>query len=257
MRYNLLEQFDDTSEYGILKPEYVIAKPTESFPETVVAEFSEAMIQSVAKKYSARQICEIISVAGNIPIYKMNYKGKDVAFFRTMIGAPACCSCFEEVIAMGAKKFMLCGECGVLRQDIVDGRIIVPTAAMREEGTSYHYCASADEIELDPDGVATVEKTLCENEVPYIKGKIWTTDASYRETVTKMKARRDAGCIAVEMECAAMVAVARMRRVKFAQFVYASDNLDSPVWEQRGLTVRPIQQKEDFFDLALDCAIRL
>lgn len=257
MRYNLLEQFDDKAEYGILRPEYVIAKPTEAFPETIVAEFSEAMIQAVAKKYNARQICEFITVAGNIPIYKMNYKGKDVAFFRTMIGAPACCSCFEEVIAMGAKKFMLCGECGVLSQDIVDGRIIVPTHAMRDEGTSYHYAPSADWSELDPEGVAVVESTLRENDVPYIKGKIWTTDASYRETVTKMQARRDAGCIAVEMECAAMVAVAKMRNVKFAQFVYASDNLDSPVWQQRGLTVRPIKQKEDFFDLALDCAIRL
>ena len=46
----ILEQFDN-EPWGILKPEYVIDKPKQSFPEVVVCEFSEAMIQVIVEKY--------------------------------------------------------------------------------------------------------------------------------------------------------------------------------------------------------------
>ena len=46
--------------------------------------------------------------------------------------------CFEEIIAMGAKKFVLFGSCGVLDDNKVDGNIIIPVSAVRDEGTSYH-----------------------------------------------------------------------------------------------------------------------
>lgn len=93
--------------------------------------------------------------------------------------------------------------------------------------------------------------------MPYIKGKIWTTDAPYRETRKKIQLRQEQGCIAVEMECAALVAAARLRNIVFSQFVYACDNLDSENWDQRGLTIRPISQKVEIFELAMECATHL
>lgn len=41
----------------------------------------------------------------------------------------------------------------------------------------------------------------------YSEGKTWTTDAFYRETPDKMKARKSQGCICVDMECSAVAAV--------------------------------------------------
>lgn len=257
MRYNLLEQYDAQNEYGVLKPEYTVMQSTEAFPEIVLAEFSYQMIQNIVKKYNGHIINEIQAVTGNVPIYKFTYNGKDVGIYNTMIGAPAAAACLEDVIQMGAKKIMFCGECGVLDKEIADGKIIIPEVAVRDEGTSYHYYPSSDEIEMDPHSVEVIESTLSDLKVPYIKGKIWTTDASYRETVSKVHNRREMGCIAVDMECSAMIAVAKLRKVQFAQFVYACDNLDSDVWDRRGLTYRPIKQKEDFFELALACAVRL
>ena len=46
---------------------------------------------------------------------------------------------FEEVVAMGAKKFVLFGSCGVLDDEKVKDHIIIPVSAVRDEGTSYHY----------------------------------------------------------------------------------------------------------------------
>ena len=49
-----------------------------------------------------------------------------MAFYRFMVGAPACVACFEEIIAMGVKKFALFSSCGVLDDDKVKDNIIIP-----------------------------------------------------------------------------------------------------------------------------------
>ncbi|MGO0986331.1 nucleoside phosphorylase [Clostridioides difficile] len=252
----LLEQFD-SDFWGILRPEYVIEKPDCNFPETIVCEFSKSMIQTIVEKYNGKKIGRLISVAGDIPIYEVFFKNVRIGICQVMVGAPACVTNFEELVALGAKKIFICGECGVLDNTIDDAYLIIPTSAIRDEGTSYHYQPASDEIILNPHGVKVIESVFKSKGLPYIKGKIWTTDAPYRETRNKMLARKKQGCIAVEMECAAVAAAAQFRNVIFSQFVYACDNLDSDVWEQRGLTIRPISQKVHTFELAMECAIKL
>ena len=88
------------------------------------------------------------------------YKNTDIAFYMSRVGAPACVAGFEEIIAMGAKKFVLFGSCGVLDDGKVKDRIIIPVAALRDEGTSYHYLASAPEIEAAPASIQAVEHVL-------------------------------------------------------------------------------------------------
>jgi uridine phosphorylase len=73
---------------------------------------------------------------GNANIYAMQYKGVDVAFFHTWVGAPIAAGVMEFVIAYGGKKFIVRGGCGVLDSSIAAGYIIIPTAAVRDEGTS-------------------------------------------------------------------------------------------------------------------------
>ena len=53
--------------------------------------------------------------------------------------APSCVAMLEELHALGANRFVVFGNCGVLNQQIRDCGIIIPTAAMRDEGTSFHY----------------------------------------------------------------------------------------------------------------------
>lgn len=72
-----------------------------------------------------------------------------------------------------------------------------------------------------------------------------------------MEDRRRCGCVAVEMECAAMMAVARFRRIPFAQFLYGGDNLDAEVWDPRGLHLHGATRAELYMEIALACALRL
>ena len=251
----LIREFD-TDRSAIIEPSYCASKNKE-LPEIAIATFSHKLIEKFSKLENVKAIGSMKSANGENIIYKINYKDTDIAFFLARVGAPACTIDFEEIIAMGVKKLVLFGSCGVLSKDIPNGHIIVPTCAIRDEGTSYHYIPSADEIDLQYDSIEKITKTLENLNYPYVKGKTWTTDAPYRETSTKLNNRRKQGCIAVEMECASMAAVAQFRNIQFAQFLYSADNLDAVKWEPRGLGNTKLSQKETYMAVALECAINL
>ena len=87
--------------------------------------------------------------------------------------------------------------------------------------------------QLTQKGVAAAQLFLVERSVPFTAGKIWTTDAMYRETRQKVDRRRAEGCLAVEMEAAAFFAVARFRAIRFAQLLYGGDDLSGAEWDDR------------------------
>lgn len=45
---------------------------------------------------------------------------------------------------------------------------------------------------------------LSHQSISYTEGKVWSTDGIYRETQSKMLARKAQGAIAVDMECSAI-----------------------------------------------------
>lgn len=95
----------------------------------------------------------------------------------------ACVVGFEEVVAMGAEKFVLFGSCGVLDDDKVKDNIIIPVSAVRDEGTSYHYLPPSREIEADACSVQVLADVLTKCGYSYIKGKTWTSDDIYRISI--------------------------------------------------------------------------
>lgn len=88
---------------------------------------------------NTQKIADLYTANGIMPVYKIHYKDTDIAFYLSRVGAPACVIGFEEVVAMGAEKFVLFGSCGVLDDDKIKDNIIIPVSAVRDEGTSYHY----------------------------------------------------------------------------------------------------------------------
>ncbi len=229
----------------------------ENFPEICVSTFSETIIQKFSSLDGVEQIAQLCSANGVLPVYKINYKNKEIAFYRSMVGAPACAACFEEIIAMGAEKFVLFGSCGVLDDDKVKDHIIIPVSAVRDEGTSYHYIAPSAEIEADTRSVQILEHVLTACGYSCVKGKTWTSDAIYRETRSAISERRAEGCIAVEMECASMLAVAKYRQIPFIQFLYGADSLSSDTWEIRDLALHGLTNAEKYMLLAFECGLAL
>ena len=127
-------QRTEISEPALFHPSDIIQK-MQDFPEICVSTFSENIIHKFSSLDGVEKIAELYSANGVLPIYKIRYKNTEIAFYRSMVGAPACVSCFEEVVAMGAKKYVLFGSCGVLDDEKVKEHIIVPISAIRDACT--------------------------------------------------------------------------------------------------------------------------
>ena len=117
---------------------------------------------------------------------------------------------------------------------------------------------ASDEIEVNTKYKKEFEDILEKNNISFIEGKVWTTDAPYRETRNKVLKRKEQGCVCVEMECSAMNAVAKFRGKDFFEFFYAADNLDSDTWDERSLgNETNLSEKEKLIYLALELALKM
>jgi len=134
--------------------------------------------------------------------------------------------------------------------------VIIPTGAIRDEGTSYHYAPPDATVVPHPRALAAIDDVLSEAGVPHDRGLVWTTDAFFRETSAKVARRREAGCLAVEMEAAAMFAVAAFRGAAYAQLLYAGDDVSAEEWDPRSWD-KQLGARDGLLDLALDAVIRL
>lgn len=253
---NTVFQRTNISEPALFSP-LDTTKKIDNFPEICVSTFSESIIQRFSSLDNTEKIAELYTANGIVPVYKIRYKNTDIAFYLSRVGAPACVVGFEEIIAMGAKKFVLFGSCGVLNDDKVKDSIIIPVSAIRDEGTSYHYIAPSPEIEADAYSVQTLENVLVNCGYSYVKGKTWTSDAIYRKTIPSIQERKQEGCLVVEMECASMLAVAKYRHIPFIQFLYGADNLSSDTWEIRDLNLYGLNNAEKYMVLAFECGLAL
>ncbi|MGL5437308.1 MAG: nucleoside phosphorylase [Lachnospiraceae bacterium] len=231
-----------------------VVKRTADFPPICITTFSKQIIDTFASKPGIERIAELYTANGIIPIYKTHYNGHDIAFYMSLVGAPACVSFFEEIVAMGAESVVAFGSCGIL-DDSVSGQIIVPISAIRDEGTSYHYIPASDEILADKASVETLINCLNDCRYAYIEGKTWTTDGIYRETREVINERKAQGCIAVDMECAALLAVSEFRQIPFIQFLYGADCLANEIWDPRDLSDHGQSQAEKLMTLAFQCGI--
>ena len=143
----LLEEFD-FDKIAVIEP-WFVHQPVEDFPETVVSIFHHTLFQRIAEFLGGQKIAGTKDVDGHWPVYEVQYKGHRFALYKARLGAPACVGSFEDLIPMGAKRIILLGNCGVLDKSIEDCEIIIPTKAIRDEGTSYHYAPPTDYIDVN------------------------------------------------------------------------------------------------------------
>jgi len=252
----ILEDFDEciNSTFDPFEVENVIP----NFPKIGITCFSKKLMDRYIDIFKGEQIAIIVNANGNVPVYKIKYKNMEFALFMSRVGASACTVSYEEVLAMGLEKLVMFGTCGVLDRNIEDLAIIIPTSAIRDEGTSYHYMKPSDEIKVNEKYKKEFEEILNKYGISSVEGKVWTIDAPYRETRNKVLKRKKQGCVCVDMECSAMNAVAKFRNKELFQFFYAADNLDGAKWDKRSLgDENKLLEKEKIIFLALELAMKM
>lgn len=252
----ILEEFDQATE-AVINPWDMIKKQP-GFPKVGVSCFARVTFDRMLQELGGQVIAQSRVADMVIPIYQAEYRGMELALFMSDVGAPACVGLLEDVFEMGLEKLVLFGTCGVLDAGIKDCSVIIPNRAVRDEGTSYHYAPPSEEIDVNPRYIEEFIEILEGHNCHYTVGKVWTTDAIYRETREKVKRRKENGCICVDMECSAVAALAGLRKKEVFQFFYAADNLDSEIWDRRSLLSEDnVLEKDRIAQLALELAVMM
>ncbi len=194
------------------------------FTQKAVLLFMEPEVISYAAANNCKVTGKFESVTKQFLVYETRINNQDISFVQVPLGGAGAVQVMEQMIAGGSVKFIAAGCCGALEEGM-EGDLFIPTAALRQEGTSYHYLPPSREVKLSLHAVNAIERTLIKQKLPYRKCKTWTTDGFYRETKEMVLYRRSEGYSVVEMECASLAACAIMRNVIFGQLLFTADSL--------------------------------
>ena len=252
---------DSIPELGLDPEREAIIDPAKvtkhrDLPDRCVLCFFREVIDQVSEKLDLRPLPPLKSEMGRLPVFLATHNGNTLGVVPAAVGAPLAAVLFEHLIARGGRKFIVCGGSGVLDSSIGSGHIVVPTSAIRDEGTSYHYLPAGREAYPSTTAVAAVSRVLERHNVEYVAGKTWTTDALYRETPKRVSTRKEQGCLTVEMEAAALFAVAEFRNVHIAQLLYGGDDVSGIEWDPRELGQK-ISARETLFWLAVESCLEI
>lgn len=152
------------------------------------------------------------------------YKGYKVSVTSTGIGSPSTAIVVEELINLGAKILIRVGTCGGALKDYIKiGSIIIPTAAIRDEGTTKEYLPSEFPAVADYSVVSALENAAIKNNFEYYVGINRTHDAFYGQSRNikgwgsiyidpRMKSW-DYPLLSSEMECAPIFLISTLRNV--------------------------------------------
>ena len=222
--------------------------------DTCVITFSKEIYECVQKTFDCEKIAVMRACNGDVPIWKFNHGGRNIGIYLSMIGsAMAAQCCIESNWLIGATKYIMFGSAGSLNGEKTAGKFVIPTHAYRDEGMSYHYAPPADYIEIK--NHARLAEIFDGLGLPYMEGRVWTTDAFMRETVGLTALRRSEGCVAVEMELAGVQAVCDFHGLELYDFLSAGDVLSENEYRVEGLS--QANHSMDKFYIALEIAKRI
>ena len=215
----------DTDEQAVIMPNH------EGFnmklPRKAVIGFLYNSIDRYAKNMDCKEVGRFITCAKSTSIYETQLKGESVCFCQAPVGAASAAALMDWLISYGVTQIIATGSCGVLL-NLPENQILVPVKVLRDEGTSYKYMPASRYAYTSPEATDAIEMVLQRERIPYEKVFTWTTDGFFRETKEMTQYRIQEGCQVVEMECAALCAVAKMRGISFGQILYSGDTLADP-----------------------------
>lgn len=225
-----------------------------NLPTRCVYAFLGEEIERYANSVGAEKVGEFVSATKTYPVYVMEYQGEEVCLAQAPVGSAAAAQFLDWLIGYGVKQIISTGTCGVL-VDMPENIFLIPTRALRDEGASYHYVAPSRYIEVDRRALTAIETVLRQASIPYQEVMTWSTDGFYRETPDKVAYRIEEGCSVVEMECAALAAVAQLRDAVWGLLLFTADSLvDIDNYDQRNWGAEAFDKA---LELCLDIAVQM
>jgi len=196
-------------------------------PPRLVMTFHHGMFDAVRGRIRARTVPWYYD--GRLAVGAS--KGVELAVLHSFMGSPASSLMLEEMIASGARLVIEVGTCGGLVPALRPGDLIVASEGLPDEGTSGHYFEGRRRYLASETLSAGLMASLRRQRLPFRTGAMWTTDAPYRETLSKLKRFVSQGAVGVNMETSALFAIAEYRGVRAGSIQVVSDIVGREGWK--------------------------
>ena len=153
------------------------------------------------------------------------YEGITFGIVGRAVGAPFAVLVAEELFACGCQLLISITSAG---QIVPAGRppyMVLIERALRDEGTSYHYQPPETYSQLSPTLYEALRTGWDHTRLPLIAGASWTTDAPFRETEAMIETCRAQSILTVEMEAAALYALAQAKHFQIVCFAHVTNQM--------------------------------
>lgn len=157
--------------------------------------------------------------------YTGTLDGVKVSVTSTGIGGPSAAIAMEELYRCGADTFIRIGTCGGMQKEVKSGDVVIATGAVRMEGTSREYAPIEFPAVSNIDVTNALIEAAKSKGLDYHVGVVQCKDSFYGqhepetkpvgyELANKWEAWKRLGCLASEMESAALFVVASSLNVR-------------------------------------------
>jgi uridine phosphorylase len=185
--------------------------------------------------------------------YAGQLDGARVCVVSTGIGGPSTAICVEELVSLGVGTMIRVGTCGAMQERVRPGDVVVVQGAVRDEGTSHLYVPAAFPAMASLDVVNALRDAAVAAGRGHHAGAVVSTDSFFGQrdmdgmpVAAELRARWQAwlgaGCLAVEMECAALLTVASVRDIHAGAVLAVVDRSGpgaEPMPDAHGLPLEP------------------
>ena len=219
-KYPILDFDDDPS--AVILPHHDQARL--HLPQRAVFAFLGDRVAAYAKEVGARKVGSFESATKDFEVFVIDHKGTELCLCQAPVGASAATQLLDWLIGHGVSGVISGGSCGALTE-LSEGQFLIPSRALRDEGTSYHYLPPSKFVTLDRAARRAIKEAMCQHGRVVRDVVSWTTDGFFRETRAMIEYRKSVGCEVVEMECASLAACARARGALFGMLLYTADSL--------------------------------
>lgn len=209
----------------------IVISPRKGKNEKSIPESGVLLVNPTEAKYAMDKICN--EGGEPRPIYHSYlcvHSSNKYFVAGPAVSAPVAAMTAEKLIALGARKIYLFSWCGAISPEFKIGNVVVGGLPLSGEGTSQYYSTDRPSYPSKKN-IAKLQNVAQQNALSDRVGKIWTTDAPYRED--RFFLRRlweEEAVVGVDMEYSALCAVSGFRNIEFAGIFIVSDELWGEKW---------------------------
>ena len=211
-------------------PLHIKAKPGD-VAERVIVAGDPARVRQLA---SYLEDARLVNENRGYLTYTGTYKGVPVTVATHGIGGPSAAIVFDELKMLGAKVMVRMGTCGAMIPELNVGDVVIPTGASYQIGGTIWWYAPGDCTVAVPDYdvMTKLVEEAAKHGLKFVVGPVISSDYFYIDIDAFMKKWATRGMIAVEMECATLFTLGRIKGFKTGALLVVSDtNLVKKEWE--------------------------